>query len=178
MLLFPNAKINIGLNITGKRSDGFHNLKSLLFPIGFSDILEVNISGEKHGYNFTQTGIKLDIPEEDNLCIRALNLLLEYYDLPGINIHLHKIIPTGSGLGGGSSDSVSVMKALDKLFSIGISDEKMHEYSSRLGSDCPFFVNNQPAIIKGRGDVQESIDLSLSGYFLLLIVPDISVNTA
>jgi len=178
MLLFPNAKINIGLNILDKRPDGFHNLESLLYPIGLSDILDVVTIENSKGHNFTQTGINLNIDKENNLCNKALGLLSDDFDLPGIDMHLHKIIPFGAGLGGGSSDSVFVLKAINELCSLGISNESLMNYSAKLGSDCPFFVNNSPTFVTGRGDILEKSKIKLSGYFLALIVPRQSVNTA
>ncbi|MFC2118858.1 4-(cytidine 5'-diphospho)-2-C-methyl-D-erythritol kinase [Bacteroidota bacterium] len=180
MLLFPNTKINIGLNITEKRNDGFHNIESLLYPIGLSDILEVvEMSGSpgNSGYKFNQTGYKLDIPTEKNLCVKAYNLLSGYYDLPAVSIHLHKIVPTGSGLGGGSSDAVYILKVLNEMFFLDIQESKMIEFSSMLGSDCPFFVKNQASFVKGRGEIISNSDLKLSGLFLTLVIPGIHIDT-
>ena len=177
MLLFPNTKINLGLNITEKRSDGFHNIESLIYPIGFSDILEVIEKPENSGINFNQTGFELDIPPEKNLCVRAYNLLSKHYELPSVNIHLHKVVPTGSGLGGGSSDAVFIFNILNEMFSLGISESEMIEFSAMIGSDCPFFVKNRPSIVKGRGEILLNSDLDLSGLFLVLILPGIHINT-
>lgn len=180
MLIFPNTKINIGLNILEKRQDAYHNIESLLYPINFTDILDVVESEDskvESWYEFEQSGQKLDISPEENLCIKALKLLKKEYFIPKVKIQLHKLVPTGSGLGGGSSDAVFMLKAINELFSIGISEDKMLEYSAILGSDCSFFVKNKPSIIKGRGDLLYGSDLSLAGHQLVLVLPGKAVNT-
>ena len=179
MICFPNAKINIGLNITGRRSDGFHNIETILFPVELCDVLEFvedKNPGDKD-YRLNTTGLELKIAPEDNICIRAYQLLKKVYDLPKISIHLHKIIPVGAGLGGGSSDAAHMLKNLNKLFHLNISNKMLHEYASKLGSDCPFFINNKAVFAYNTGNKFREIDLTLSGYYIVIIYPDIQINT-
>lgn len=181
MICFPNAKINIGLQITEKRPDGFHNINSIFYPIGLSDILEVVEEKSKNNeqdVSFQSTGIKIPGEANSNLCIKAYHLIKNDYDLPGIKIHLHKIIPIGAGLGGGSSDAAFFIKLLNDSFDLGISWGEMHHYARQLGSDCSFFVGNKPAFAEGKGDQFESTSLNLKEYHLCLVTPKIHVNTA
>ena len=179
MICFPNAKINIGLRVTGKRPDGYHNIESILYPIGLTDILEISeqekISGK--GISLVTTGIKIDSPPKENLVFRAAELLRKEYSIPPLSIHLHKLIPTGSGLGGGSSDTAFLLRLLNKKFNIGISEEKLHAIASGLGSDCPFFLNNTSAFISGRGEKIQRISLNLSQLYLVVVYPDIHIDT-
>lgn len=180
MIVFPNAKINLGLRVLRKRPDGFHDLESAFLPVGLSDILEIVPVAQEHhdiAERFTLTGIQLDT-NDDNLCIRALRLLKEKHGIPEVNLHLHKRIPTGSGLGGGSSDAAFTLKALNEMFSLGLEVPLLQEYASKLGSDCPFFILNQPSLATGRGEVLEPLPLDLSGYTLVLAQTGISINTA
>ncbi|MCK4630390.1 MAG: 4-(cytidine 5'-diphospho)-2-C-methyl-D-erythritol kinase [Bacteroidales bacterium] len=179
MICFPNAKINIGLRVTGKRPDGYHNIESILYPIGLTDMLEISeqekISGK--GISLVTTGIKIDSPPEKNLVFRTAELLRKEYSIPPLNIHLHKLIPTGSGLGGGSSDTSFLLRVLNENFNIGITEEKLHAIASGLGSDCPFFLNNNSAFISGRGEKIQRISLDLSRFYLVVVYPDIHVDT-
>jgi len=163
MIVFPNAKINIGLNITEKRSDGFHNIETVFLPIGLSDILEINIS---------------DIIGFSNLCYKAYAALSNKYKLNPVKIHLHKIIPFGAGLGGGSADASFTLKALNSLMELHINDKTLINDAEKIGSDCPFFILNKPAFGTEKGNNLTSIELSLKGYFLVLVHPEIHVNTA
>ena len=174
MILFPNAKINLGLRILNKREDGFHNIESCLYPIPIYDILEILPSSKT---NFEFTGSDLSISEKDNLCFKAWEKLSKRHKLKGIHLHLHKIIPHGAGLGGGSSDAAFTLKAIDELYDLRINNELI-EISSRLGSDCPFFVRNQVQIAKGKGDLLSDFKLDLSDYFGLIVKPDFSISTA
>jgi 4-diphosphocytidyl-2-C-methyl-D-erythritol kinase len=180
MICFPNAKINIGLRVTGKRPDGYHNIESILYPIGLTDILEVSerekVSGK--GISLNTTGIKINKPPKENLVFRTAELLRKEYSIPPLNIHLHKLIPTGSGLGGGSSDTAFLLRLMNKKFSIGITEEKLHAIASGLGSDCPFFLNNISAFISGRGENIQRISLNLSQLYLVVIYPDIHIDTS
>ncbi|MEO8764692.1 MAG: 4-(cytidine 5'-diphospho)-2-C-methyl-D-erythritol kinase [Ginsengibacter sp.] len=177
MIVFPNCKINLGLNIISKRDNGYHNIESVLFPVKLYDALEI-LQGNRQGAQLTVTGIPAG-NTADNLCVKAYNLLKKHYpQLPGINMHLHKAIPSGAGLGGGSADAVSVLQLLDSRFSLGISQKKMQEYALDLGSDCPFFLINKPCLASGRGEVLEPLTLSLQGYKILLIHPAIHIPTA
>ncbi|MFC2152988.1 4-(cytidine 5'-diphospho)-2-C-methyl-D-erythritol kinase, partial [Bacteroidota bacterium] len=177
MIVFPNAKINIGLNIVEKRPDGFHNIETIFYPIGLSDILEINISNDK--FHFENTGLSIDNKKpESNLCYKAYQLLNNNFSLSAINIHLHKIIPFAAGLGGGSADASFTLNALNSLMNLNLNKKQLVEYSEGIGSDCPFFILNQPAYATEKGNVLEAINLSLNGYYLVLIYPQIQVNTA
>jgi 4-diphosphocytidyl-2-C-methyl-D-erythritol kinase len=179
MICFPNAKINIGLNITGRRSDGFHNIETIIFPVELCDILEFikDRNQGDHDYRISCTGIDLKIKPEDNICIKAYRLLKSIYDLPKISIHLHKIIPAGAGLGGGSSDAASMLKNLNKVFHLNISNKLLQEYAFKLGSDCPFFINNKPVFAYEKGDKFMEINLDLRGYHIVIVYPDIQIST-
>lgn len=176
MLLYPNAKVNIGLFVTEKRSDGFHNLETVFYPVGLTDILEVNpIEGKV--CRFINTGIDIDCREQDNLVMRAYHLLAADYTLPAVQVHLHKIIPFGAGLGGGSSDAAFMLKALNELFELHISGSVLEAYAARLGSDCAFFIRNRPVFAHGKGELLEEISLSLDDYRIVLVKPDCGVST-
>ncbi len=179
MICFPNAKINIGLRVTGKRPDGYHNIESILYPIGLTDILEISGQEKVTGkpVSLDTTGIKIDAPQKENLVFRTAELLRKEYSIPPFSIHLHKLIPTGSGLGGGSSDTAFLLHLLNKKFSIGIGEEKLHAIASGLGSDCPFFLNNTSAYISGRGEEIQQISLNLSQLYLVVVYPDIHIDT-
>lgn len=174
MLVFPNAKINIGLNIVEKRPDGFHNISSCFYPVGWSDALEVTISDRLH---FTADGISIPGNTDDNLCIRAYHSVSADYDIPPVNIHLLKAIPIGAGLGGGSSDAAFTISALNRLFDLHISEEKQLDYARRLGSDCAFFILNRQKYCHGKGDQFENIDLNLAGKWIVMVNPGIHIST-
>ena len=176
MILFPNAKINIGLNIIEKRPDGFHNIETLFYPIGLSDILEVNKSNK---LDFKNTGLIVENKKPElNLCYKAYQILNDDYDLGPINIHLHKIIPFGAGIGGGSADATFTLKLLNSLFDLKLRNIQLQKYTERIGSDCSFFLLNKPAFATEKGNILNEVDLNLNGYFLVLIHPGIHVNTA
>jgi 4-diphosphocytidyl-2-C-methyl-D-erythritol kinase len=178
MICYPNAKINIGLNVVEKRPDGYHNLETIFYPIPLCDALEAVLheNGE-HPFTFSNTGIEVDAKPEDNICVKALNLIKENYDVPPIQIHLHKQIPFGAGLGGGSADGAFMLNLINKEFALNIPKEELHNMAAQLGADCAFFINNQPAFAEGIGDQLKSIKLDLSGYYLALIKPPIHVST-
>ena len=178
MILYPNAKINIGLFITGKRPDGYHDIETILYPIALRDILEINLlPGSRGECHFRCTGS--DAGEvADNLVTRAYHLLAGIFDLPSARVHLHKLIPAGAGLGGGSSDATFTLAGLTALCRLGLDDEELARLSARLGSDCPFFVRRRPAIACGRGDAMEPVELSLEGYRVVIVKPPGSVSTA
>lgn len=176
MLVFPNAKINLGLFITEKRTDGFHNLESLFLPIPLCDMLEVTASTEET--SLVCTGESNDIPTEKNIVYKAWKLLHEECGIGHVKIHLHKIIPSGAGMGGGSSDGTFMLKALNELFQLNLSIHRLEELSAHLGSDCPFFVQNKAALISGRGEVVNPVDFSLEGRFLVVVNPGIHISTA
>lgn len=179
MLVFPNCKINLGLNILQKRGDGFHNLETLFYPISFTDILEVvNDAQSKAGIEFTATGLPVDGSGDDNLCLKAFHLLKkDFPQLPAVKVHLHKVIPMGAGLGGGSADAAFMLKLLNDKFKLGIPADQLIKYALQLGSDCPFFIINKPCYATGRGEILEEIQLDLSAHRIVLINPGIHINT-
>lgn len=183
MIAFPNAKINLGLNIIQKRNDGFHDIETVMFPVSLCDVLEV-MESKTGATLFTCTGLPIetnnDIPAgtNNNIVIRLYQLLKEDFNLPPIYIHLHKVIPIGAGLGGGSSDCAQTIMLLNKLFKLALSNEQMLHYVSQLGSDCAFFLENKPVLATGRGERLHSLTLSLGGYYIYLIKPPVYINTA
>ncbi|WP_031528900.1 4-(cytidine 5'-diphospho)-2-C-methyl-D-erythritol kinase [Dyadobacter crusticola] len=174
MLVFPNAKINIGLNIVEKRPDGFHNIESCFYPVGWKDALEITRS---ESFSAEFDGISIPGNEADNICVKAYQQLAADYDLPPVKIHLLKGIPIGAGLGGGSADAAFTIKALNEFFDLNISFEKQLSYARRLGSDCAFFILNQPAYCFGKGDEFEPIDIKLKGKWIVLVNPGIHIST-
>ena len=178
MITYPNAKINLGLNIVEKRPDGYHNLETIFYPINLQDALEVTkLEGEKE-YELTLSGTPIEGDPEQNLVVKAYRLLKEDYpDMPSVDIHMYKHIPTGAGLGGGSADAAFMIKLLNDKFHLDLSVEKMEEYAAILGADCAFFIKNKPVFATGIGNVFEPVQLSLKGYYLVLVKPDIFVST-
>ncbi len=180
MITYPNAKINIGLNVVERRPDGYHNLESVFYPINLQDALELKtIEGEipECGYKLKVSGSLLDGSPEDNLVVKAYKLLKKDFDFPAQSIHLYKHIPVGAGLGGGSSDASNMIKMLNEKFSLGLTDEQMEAYAVQIGADCPFFIKNKPVFATGIGDKFSPIDLSLNGKTMVLVKPDIFVST-
>ena len=178
MLTFPNGKINLGLNITEKRPDGYHNLETVFYPIPIEDALEINLLHEgSRKYCLHQAGIEIAGEAENNLVVKAYKLLDELFDLPPVDIHLFKHIPSGAGLGGGSADAAFMLKLLNEKFTLALSIESMEDYASRLGADCAFFIRNAPTYAEGIGNVFSPVSLSLKGYQLWLVKPDIFVST-
>ena len=173
MLFFPNAKINIGLNITSKRVDGYHNLESIFFPIAWCDILEIMHSKQ---LSFEITG--LSIAGQDNLCLKAYELMKSHYGITSVSMHLHKNIPIGAGLGGGSSDAAFTLMALNTIFELGLEKDELKKMAAKLGADCPFFIDNTPSLASGIGEVLNPIDLDMSNYHLLVVKPDVFVSTS
>ncbi len=174
MVSFPNAKINIGLHVARKRKDGYHDLESCFVPVPFCDVLEVIKSGK---YAFTSSGIPISGRPEQNLCVKAFKLLKKDFGLQEVSMYLHKLIPMGAGLGGGSADGAFVLKSLNVLFELFLDDSLLEDYAAQLGSDCAFFIQNKPMMAYGRGNEFENITLDLSGKHLLLVVPPIHVST-
>lgn len=175
MVVFPNAKINLGLYITEKRKDGYHNIETCMFPIPLCDALEM-VPAKK--FVFDQSGIQIPGDPKDNLIVKAYHILRkEFNDLPPVHIHLHKAIPTGAGLGGGSSDAAFALKLMNKLFELYLEDWFLAEYAEKLGSDCSFFIENKPMIAKGRGEILSPVAIDLKGNFLVLIKPPIHIST-
>ena len=176
MVIFPNAKINLGLSVLQKRDDGFHNIETILYPIPLNDVLELIIAPDKN-FRFTVSGLEIPGSKETNLCVKAWELLQHDFSLPAIKMHLHKVIPMGAGLGGGSSDGVFMLKLINRAFQLGLSIEKLEECARQLGSDCAFFINNKSAFAYGKGDQLTPININLSGHFLVLVKPDVHINT-
>lgn len=179
MITFPNAKINLGLNIVEKRPDGYHNLETIFYPINLQDALEVTRrENNDKEYTLHISGSPLEGEPEDNLVVKAYKLLKK--DYPGllpVDIHMYKHIPAGAGLGGGSSDAACMIKLLNDKFSLGLSTERMEEYAVKLGADCASFIRNKPVFATGIGNLFEPVELSLKGYHIILIKPDIFVST-
>lgn len=180
MIIFPNAKINLGLRIVSKRNDGYHNLDTVFYPLPFYDILElVSTEKTKGEVYFSTSGEKINGDPSSNLCIKAYYLLKQSFpEIPSINLHLHKNIPMGAGLGGGSADGAFMIKLLNEKFQLNLDDEKIKNYALQLGSDCPFFIKNKPAHATGRGEVLNEISCDLFNKSFLLINPQIHVSTA
>jgi 4-diphosphocytidyl-2-C-methyl-D-erythritol kinase len=174
MICFPNAKINLGLNVVRRRADGYHDIETVFYPIPLRDALEVV---EADAFSFTQTGIPLDAPVEKNLAVKALRLLSEY-NLPPLEVHLRKAIPFGAGLGGGSSDAAFMLKLLNDFSGLHLNKEQLEAKAALIGADCPFFIRNTPVFASGTGNIFEPTDLSLRGYYIVLVKPDIAVSTA
>lgn len=179
MIKFPNCKINIGLKVCRKRPDGFHNLQTFFYPIPIFDILEiVSTHPSKAKIDFSVTGFENIIPGE-NICVKAYNLLKENFtNLPSVKMHLHKVIPIGAGLGGGSADGAFTLLLLNELFELQIPETQLMELALKLGSDCPFFILNQPAIATGRGENLIPVGPVLRNYKFLIINPGIEISTA
>ena len=178
MITYPNAKINLGLNIVEKRPDGYHNLETIFYPINLQDALEVTQLDGEGEYALTLSGTPIEGDPDQNLVIKTYRLLKkDFPDMPAIDIHMYKHIPTGAGLGGGSADAAFMIKLLNEKFKLGLSIEKMEEYAATLGADCAFFIRNKPVFASGIGNIFEPIQLSLKGYYLVLVKPDIFVST-
>ena len=174
MILFPPAKINLGLNILNKRHDGFHELETVLLQIPVYDVLEILPAGK---FSYHQSGLQFGQQVESNLVVKAYRLLQKKCDIPETSFHLLKNIPAGAGLGGGSADATYTLMGLNTLYNLNLSSAALQGLSGQLGSDCPCFVHDQPQIATGRGDVLEPLALDLKGYYLKLINPGIHINT-
>src|SRR5690606_18931413 len=175
MLLFPNAKINLGLRVTGKRKDGYHDIETCMFPIPLHDALEIILANKT---SFTSSGISIPGNDKDNLILKAYQLLRkDFNDLPAIAIHLHKAIPVGAGLGGGSADAAFALTLMNNLFDLLLEDWFLEDYAAQLGSDCPFFIENTPKIATGRGEILSPIEIDLKGKWLLLVNPSLHIGT-
>lgn len=174
MVCFPPSKINLGLRVMRKRDDGYHDIETCFYPLPWNDILEIIPSKTM---SFTNTGIKVPGRYDDNLCLKAYYLLQEEFDLPSVDIHLHKIVPMGAGLGGGSSDAANTLLLLNDLFSLNLSNSQLEKFASKLGSDCAFFIQPSPMIGRGRGEILSTIDVSLKGKYTVVIKPNVHVST-
>lgn len=178
MITFPNAKINLGLNITEKRPDGYHNLETIFYPIPLEDALEITVlNSPENKFSLHQSGLEIAGDPGTNLVVKAYKLLDEKFHLPSVDIYLYKNIPSGAGLGGGSSDAAFMLKLLNDKFSLKLSDKTLEEYAAILGADCAFFIKNTPTFAEGIGNLFSPVTLSLKGYQLVLVKPDIFVST-
>ncbi len=179
MVTFPNAKINLGLNIVEKRPDGYHNLETLFYPVALQDVLEAtprNTDADGN-YSITMFNAPFEGKSEDNLVIKAYNALAADYTLPGLDFFLHKNIPTGAGLGGGSADAAFALKMINEMTSLSLSDNELEKYAARIGADCAFFVRNKPAFATGIGNILTPAECSLKGYYLALVKPEVHIST-
>ncbi len=174
MISFPNAKINIGLNVVSKRNDGYHNLETIFYPVQLADGLEL---AESNFTSFSSSGIEIDGKPENNLVYKAHQILQNDFKLPPVIFHLHKAIPFGAGLGGGSSDAAFTLKMLNEYFNLKIPSAKIKFYAAQIGADCPFFIENKPTFASGIGDRFQAINLDLSEFEILIVKPNISVST-
>lgn len=175
MISFPHAKINLGLNIVEKRSDGFHTIETVFYPVPFTDVLEVLPSSR---FFFQSTGIETGSDPENNLAVKAYRLLQKDHNLPPVRIHLHKVIPPGAGLGGGSSDAAFMLKMVNELFSLSLSQSRLEENALLLGSDCPFFITGQPAFATGKGEQMTPLAVNIHHLKIILVKPPANVSTA
>ena len=177
MVVFPNAKINIGLDIVSRRSDGYHNIETIFVPIPWRDVLEI-VPANGNQTTLTVTGRVVDCPMEKNLVVKAFRAMQKQYSLPEVDIYLHKIIPDGAGLGGGSADAAFTIIALNEIFELNATKEQLAQVAATIGADCPFFIYNMPMLATGIGADFTQIDLDLTGYKILVVKPQVSVPTA
>lgn len=174
MVIFPFCKINLGLNIISKRPDGYHNLDTCFYPLPFYDVLEIVHADD---FGCTVTGMAINGDTEDNLCVKAYRLLARHHDLPPVHIHLYKNIPSGAGLAGGSSDAAHTLLLLNRKFGLELDSGQLAAYALQLGSDCPFFIYDQPMLGSGRGEVLSPVTVQLEAYTIVLVIPGIHVST-
>lgn len=182
MIVFPIAKINLGLNVVERRPDGYHNLETVFFPVKLEDALEVTLMDEAFPSPFDcdlkVTNINIEGEEQRNLVVKAYNLLKkDFPQMPRVHAHLYKAIPTQAGMGGGSSDCAAMLLLLNNMFNLGLTNQQLIDYAAKLGADCPIFILNKPAYAEGIGERLQTIDLNLSGYYLAIVRPDIPVPT-
>lgn len=180
MIIYPNAKINIGLNVVERRSDGYHNIETVFYPINLQDALEIKSmpNTKDDSYKFKIAGTLLDGSPDDNLVVRAYNLLKKDFNLPPVNMYLYKHIPTGAGLGGGSSDAAYTIRTLNEIFALHLEISEMEKYAAQIGADCAFFIQNKPVYATGIGNVFSDVELPIRGKTILLVKPDIFVSTS
>jgi 4-diphosphocytidyl-2-C-methyl-D-erythritol kinase len=175
MITFPHCKFNLGLNVKFKREDGFHEIETIMVPLPFKDILEIVPAPN---FQFNSSGISIPGDKNDNLCVKAYNLFQRDFQIPTVAIHLHKNIPLGAGLGGGSSNGSFTLVMLNELFDLKITNQILKQYAALLGSDCPFFIDNKIQLCTGRGEITNELSLDLSSFFVKLINPNLHVNTS
>jgi len=174
MVVFPNAKINVGLQVLNKRDDGYHNIESIFYPVGLCDVLEIVKSSQ---FSFSQSGLPIQAESIDNLVIKAYNLINQEVGIGPVAIHLHKVIPMGAGLGGGSSNATFTLKLLNELFELKLDDSKLKSLALVLGSDCPFFVKNEPSLVSGRGEIFNTTNLNLTNKWIKIIHTGLHIST-
>lgn len=177
MIVFPHAKVNLGLSVLRKRPDGFHDIESILYPIPLHDCLEVVIDGALNTDQFSSSGIEIPGEVSNNLCLKAADLLRADHAIPPLKIHLHKQIPTGAGLGGGSADGAYMLQVLNELAGLDLDSTELQKLALMLGSDCPFFLQDAPVVASGRGETMVEVEELLSGKYMVLVKPDFSVST-
>lgn len=178
MIAFPNIKINLGLSITEKRPDGYHNIETVFYPVALEDALEIRTSsGTDKKIVLHQYGMEIAGNPEDNLVAKAYSLLDKEFHLPPVEVYLYKHIPSGAGLGGGSSDAAFMLKSLNEQFHLNLSEEQLEAYAATLGADCAFFIKNKPIYAEGIGNIFSPIELSLKGYQIIIVKPDVFVST-
>ncbi len=177
MICFPNCKINLGLRIKEKRPDGYHNIETILFPVFLADALEIIVSQDRSSA-FSVTGLNIPGDKQQNLCLRACYLMYEKYEIPPVKIHLHKRIPMGSGLGGGSSNAAFTIKLLNDLLGLKLTNKQMHNLASEIGSDCAYFIENIPLFAYGKGDKFQKVKFSLKNFYIVLVKTPVHVDTA
>ena len=178
MITFPNIKINLGLSITEKRPDGYHNLETVFYPVALEDALEIRTNPEAQQiFTLHQHGMEIAGNPENNLVVKAYLLLDKEFHLPPVEIHLYKHIPSGAGLGGGSSDAAFMLKLLNEHYNLQLSDNQLEDYAAILGADCAFFIKNTPTYAEGIGNIFSPIELSLKGYRIMIVKPDVFVST-
>lgn len=177
MIAFPNAKINLGLRVLKKRNDGYHDIETVFYPVKWRDALEI-VNANDNKFHLTQTGLQIDAAAENNLCAKTWKLMHDKFKIPSVHIHLHKVIPTGAGLGGGSSDAAETIKLLNKLFELKLNNEELEEITSDIGSDGAFFIKNKPVLARGRGNIFSGAEIDLSNYKIVIVKPPVAVSTA
>ena len=182
MILFSNCKINLGLHITGKRTDAYHDIETIFFPVPVHDVLEIMTGSDRRSggsVNLSLTGIPIPGTITGNLIVVAYKLLKKDFPLlPPVHFHLHKMIPPGAGLGAGSANGAFALKGLNDKYELGLSEQQLIDYAAQIGSDTPFFIVNEPCYATGRGEVLERIKLDLSDYKLVIVNPGIEISTA
>ena len=179
MITFPNCKINLGLDVVSKRADGYHNLETIFYPLPLTDVLEITVEDEPDApdYTFEMYNANFNCNSEENLVVKAYKILASEYQLPKVKMSLFKHIPTGAGLGGGSSDAAFALKMLNEIAHLSLTDEQLEEYAARLGADCAFFIKNRPAFAQGIGNILSSVECSLKGYHIIVVKPELHIST-
>ncbi len=177
MITFPPCKINIGLWVTHRRTDGYHDIETIMIPAPWNDVLEI-LPATDYKTTLKVTGLLIEEETEKNLCYKAWELLHTKHHIPHVQMHLHKCIPFGAGLGGGSADAAYTLKALNTLFNLQLDNTILKNYAVQLGMDCAFFIDEKPALATGRGDILKETDIDLRDYYIMIVKPDCHINTA